>query len=228
MNKVLTVKNLSVKYGRYEVLKNINFEVLLGDYISIIGPNGAGKSSLVKAILGLIKPCQGEIMLENPVIGYLPQKTYTNDKAFPATVKEIISLGLLGTKKHPKIVNASDKEKIDITLKKLKITELKNRKIGSLSGGEQQRVLLARAIVNNPSILILDEPTSALDPEFKKEFNDIIHKLNTIDKVTILLITHDNSSIKQHSNKIMYVNREIIYYGLRENFSMIQEEGNHE
>lgn len=228
MINVLTVNNLSVKYGRHEVLKDINFEVQIGDYICIIGPNGAGKSTLVKAILGLIEPSQGEIKLENPIIGYLPQKTYSTDKAFPATVKEIVSLGLLGTKKHPKLININDKEKIDIILKKLHISDLKNRKIGSLSGGEQQRVLLARAIVNNPSILILDEPTSALDPEFKKEFNDIIHQLNKKDNVTILLITHDNSSIKQHSNKIMYVNREIIYYGLRENFLMNNEEDKHE
>ncbi len=218
MNNALTVENLNVKFGHFEVLKNISFSVEIGDYISIVGPNGAGKTTLAKTLLGLIPNYSGEIILFNNKIGYLPQKAFTTDRNFPATVSEIVSIGLLGSKKHPKLITATDHIKINQALEKLHICELKDRKIGLLSGGEQQRVLLARAMVNSPSILILDEPTSALDPSFKKEFNQILKTLNIEDKVTILHVTHDISGLENSSNKILYINQNIIYYGNSENY----------
>lgn len=213
MNEVLTIKNLTVSYGNFDAIKDISFSVNKGDYINIIGPNGAGKTTLVKAILGLIKEYKGEIDLSNQSLGYLPQKNNTQEKIFPATVKEIVSIGLLGSKKHPKILNNKDKAKIEQTLKKLNIWELRNRKIGHLSGGEQQRVLLARAIVNNPTILILDEPTSALDPNFKNAFYEILQTLNKDNYVTILHITHDTNNINLSQNKVLYINQTLKYYG---------------
>ncbi len=222
MDNVLTVENLNVSYGRFGVIKDVTFSVQKGDYINIIGPNGAGKTTLAKAILGLIPYYSGSINLFNHRIGYLPQKTSFFGKFFPATVKEIVSLGLLGTKKHPKIFNSDDLNKIDNTLKKLDIYDLKNRKIGLLSGGQQQRVLLARALVNSPDILLLDEPTSALDPHFKREFYHILENLNKKDLTTILHITHDISGNEDNNNKILYINQSIIYYGNRENYTLPQ------
>jgi len=219
MNNILEIKKLTVKYGNFIALKDISFKVQKGDYLNIIGPNGAGKTTLIKAILGLIKDYKGEINLDNQLIGYLPQKANTQEKIFPATVKEIVSLGLFNTKKHPIILNNKDKRKIEQSLKKLNIVQLKNRKIGYLSGGQQQRVLLARAIVNSPKILILDEPTSALDPKFKVTFNEILRVLNEEDNVTILHITHDINGIKNPQNKILYINQVLEYYGYKSNFN---------
>ena len=216
MNDIITIKNLSVTLGHNKVLNDITFSVQSGDYINIIGPNGAGKTTLIKVILGLIKDYQGTISLNRQVIGYLPQKNQIQEKIFPATVQEIASLGLLGSKKLPRIINALDKKKLNSILSKLQISDLKNQKIGHLSGGQQQRVHLARALVNSPDILILDEPTSALDPTFKKAFYQILTKINQEDNVTILHITHDISGLEEGNNKILYLNQSLIYYGNRE------------
>lgn len=218
MNKLIEVKNLSINFGHVQALKNISFSVYEGDYINIIGPNGAGKTTLIKAILGLINDYEGKVITHNTLIGYLPQKTSDIDKIFPATVKEIVCLGLLSTKKNPKIINNQDKLKIRNILHKLDIWELRNRKIGHLSGGQKQRVLLARALVNEPKILILDEPTSALDPEFKTSFYKILHKLNEDDNVTILHITHDINT-NNFYNKILYINQILEYFGDKDGYN---------
>ncbi len=220
MSEILTIENLTISFNQFDIIKNISFSVFKGDYVNIIGPNGAGKTTLIKAILGLIPEYRGNIKYHEDRIGYLPQKTYSTEKIFPATVKEIVSLGLLATKKHPKIITVSDQKQIMNTLNKLHIANLANRRIGLLSGGQQQRVLLARAIVNTPSMLILDEPTSALDPKFKKEFYKLLKKLNQEYQMTILHITHDISGLEDSGNKVLYINQEVVYYGKRENFTI--------
>jgi len=220
MDNVLTIEKLSVSYGHFEVINDVSFSVKKGDYINIIGPNGAGKTTLAKAILGLINDYKGSITRYGHQVGYLPQKAFSTEKFFPASVAEIVSLGLLGSKRHPKLITSSDHKKIEETLDKLHIGDLKNRKIGLLSGGQQQRVLLARAIVNSPSILILDEPTSALDPNFKKEFYHILHQLNKDEQVTVLHITHDISGLENESNKILYINQSLVYYGNRADYTI--------
>ncbi|MDF2699464.1 MAG: transporter related protein [Haloplasmataceae bacterium] len=213
MENILSVKNLSVQFGKYQALKNINFDVNEGDYISIVGPNGAGKSTLVKAILGLVDISSGERYFENKNIGYLPQRAFTKDSLFPATVKEVVSHGLLASKKHPKMINSQDKKNIDEILTKLQIIDLKDRKIGTLSGGQQQRVFLARALISNPKMLILDEPASALDPNFRKDFYELLKKLNQEEHVTILHVTHDINSIESCQDKILFIDREVIFFG---------------
>lgn len=223
MNNILEVENLNIAYGHDYVVKDVSFTVNKGDYVNIIGPNGAGKTTLVKAILGLISDYQGAISIKAETVGYLPQKNNNNDKMFPASVKEIVSLGLLGNHKRPKLFTANDHKRIEEVLKKLGIYHLRYRRIGELSGGEQQRVLLARAIVNNPQLLILDEPTSALDPHFKQEFYQFLNRLNQEDGITILHITHDTGNKESGYNKILYINRTILYYGLKENYLDIEE-----
>lgn len=223
MNNILEVENLNIAYGHDYVVKDVSFTVNKGDYVNIIGPNGAGKTTLVKAILGLISDYQGAITIKAETVGYLPQKNNNNDKMFPASVKEIVSLGLLGNHKRPKLFTANDHKRIEEVLKKLGIYHLRYRRIGELSGGEQQRVLLARAIVNNPQLLILDEPTSALDPHFKQEFYQFLNRLNQEDDITILHITHDTGNKESGYNKILYINRTILYYGLKENYLDIEE-----
>jgi zinc transport system ATP-binding protein len=227
METALNVKNLSVKYGESSVLSNISFEVMKGDYIGLAGPNGAGKTTLVKAILGLIKKSEGEISIygkriENfkdwEKIGYLPQKNTSFNRLFPATVKEVIKMGLLSNKQRPKRFTKEDGNKVNEILETLKITDLKNKMISKLSGGQTQRVFLARAFVGNPELLILDEPSTALDPETRKDFFDFVQNLNETKKTTIILITHDTGHIGHHANKILYIDKTVIFFGKFEDF----------
>ena len=223
MSSLISIKDLTVKFGRQVVLKDINLEVLPGDYINIIGPNGAGKSTLIKTILGLVTPEGGEINknIKNK-IGYLPQRAFTVDRVFPATVKEVISTGLLAQKKHPRFINYNDKKRIQEILKELHIEDLKDRKVGSLSGGEQQRVYLARALISKPQILILDEPTSALDPNFRHQFHKLLEEINQKQNVTIIHITHDLTTLKQNNQKILLINQGMMFYG---NYEQYLEKG---
>ena len=235
-NVLLDIKNVVLKYGRYEVLSETSFSVEQGDYIGIVGPNGSGKTTLMKAILGLHPLFGGAIFLNSEIknsrfIGYLPQKAITNDRLFPAKVSEIVSMGLLAQKKEPKLITRQDNAKIDIVLEKLKISDLKDKKIGNLSGGQQQRVLLARAMVGSPKLLILDEPTSALDPKIREEFYNILYELNVNDGVTILLVSHDMGSIGKYTKKLLYLDRRLVFYGSYDAFcnssDMTQYFGHH-
>lgn len=228
MSKILTVQNLTMKYGRNEVLSDISFEVDVGDYIGIVGPNGSGKTTLIKGLLGLVPSYEGKIQFGEEVrgssfIGYLPQKVIVTDRLFPAKVKEIVSVGLLGNKKTPKFLTKRDFEKIDNILERLRISDLKDRKIGELSGGQQQRVLLARAMVSSPKMLILDEPTSALDPKIREEFYELVKELNRDDRVTVLLVSHDVGSIGKYTRKMLYLDKRLVFYGSYEDFCKSKE-----
>lgn len=218
MNKILEVRELCVNYGQQEVLKNISFEVKEGDYIGLVGANGSGKTTLVKALLGLIEADSGEVVTYSAngvkgTIGYLPQVAVTGNTLFPAEVHEVVAVGLIGSKSFPKRIEKKDDRKIDDILKRLDIYNLKHKKIGDLSGGQQQRVLLARALVNSPRLLILDEPTSALDPKVRSDFFKLIRDININEGTSILLVSHDISSIRKCAGKIMLLDREIEYFG---------------
>jgi zinc transport system ATP-binding protein len=142
---------------------------------------------------------------------------------FPAKVGEVIEMGLLVQKKFPKILGTEDKEKVDSILNELGISDLKEKKIGQLSGGQQQRVLLARAMVGKPEILILDEPTSALDPKIRTEFYEMIRALNERHQVTILLVSHDIGSVGKYTNKMLYLDQRLVFYGDYKDFCHSQD-----
>lgn len=221
----LSIRDVSVKLGRVEVLSGISFEVSKGDYIGIAGPNGSGKTTLMKAILGLLPLSGGSISQgansENGkagYIGYLPQKVFVTDRFFPAEVSEIVAMGRLAGKTGLRFYSRKDRNAVDSILEKLHLLDLRNRKIGSLSGGQQQRVLLARALVGNPSILLLDEPTSALDPAVREEFYSILHTLNRESDTTIMLVSHDIGSIGKYTKKLLYLDRQVLFYGTWDEF----------
>ncbi|EKE11359.1 MAG: hypothetical protein ACD_15C00101G0007 [uncultured bacterium] len=225
MSEIIKVENLSFSYGQSEILKNISFVVEKGDFVGLAGPNGAGKTTLVKALLGLLSPTQGKIEFferkhgvfsDWGKIGYLPQKNPTINPLFPATVSEIVSLGLLSQKKWPKRLTAADKKKTDAVLRQLDILHLEKKMFSELSGGQQQKTLLARSLASNPEILIFDEPSTALDPESRESFFSLMQHLNEKHQITIILITHDTSYIGRYANKLLYLDKELIYFG---NFS---------
>ena len=225
---ILRADNITLKYGRHEVLTDASFTVEAGDYIGIVGPNGSGKTSLMKAMLGLITPSSGKFsyageVRDNRFIGYLPQKVISGDPLFPAKVREVVAMGLLSSKRFPKHLSLEDYKKVDEILSRLKIGNLAEKKIGNLSGGQQQRVLLARALVSSPRLLILDEPTSALDPKVRENFYGILKELNEQDGVTILLVSHDIGSIGQYTKKMLYLDRTVVFFGTYEDFCHSQD-----
>jgi zinc transport system ATP-binding protein len=225
--EIVSTKMLSCSYREGRVLEDISFLVERGDYVGIVGPNGSGKSTLVKALLGLITVNSGSASLFGSrlsdfrdwhKIGYLPQSLHLVNPVFPATVHETVGLGLLSRKKFPKRLNKSDHTKINITLEELAILELERKMIGELSGGQLQRVLLARAIVNDPELLVLDEPTAALDPETRDRFYGMIAEINRSRGVTVLLVTHDSGAIGEHASKMLYLDKKILFYGSFDEF----------
>jgi len=222
MTTIIESENISVHYGQTEALKGISFIIETGDFIGLAGPNGAGKTTLVKAILGLLPISKGKIKLfgkdredftEWGRIGYLPQKNSTINTLFPATVDEVVMLGLLSQKKWPRRMNKNDLIRTDEVLQELGIYNLKKRMLSELSGGQQQKVFLARAIISNPEVLIFDEPSTALDPESRNDFFKMINKLNKEKGVAIILITHDTGYIGNYANKLLYIDRKLVHFG---------------
>ncbi|OPY65674.1 MAG: High-affinity zinc uptake system ATP-binding protein ZnuC [Syntrophorhabdus sp. PtaU1.Bin050] len=233
---VLTAEDLAFRYNSTEVLSDISFRLQAGDYVGIVGPNGSGKTTLIKLILGFIQPDRGTILLfgSNPAdfsewrrVGYLPQRINSFNPNFPATVREIVALGLLSTKGFPKRIGKADKGAIESALSLLDILDIKNKLIGELSGGQQQRVLLAKAIVSKPELLILDEPTTALDPEAREKFFNTLRDLNRDGKVTIVIITHDTGTIGKYASRLLYLDKRIVFYGGFDAFCESSEMGSY-
>ena len=209
------------------VLEEVTVTVGQGDYVGIVGPNGSGKSTFVRSLMGLCAISDGEARLFGvPVqqftewhrIGYLPQSIQVINPAFPATVEEVVALGLLSRTRFPRRLSARDRTAVTETLALLDIEGLRYRLVGELSGGQQQRVLLARALVNNPELLILDEPTAALDPEIRDRFYRLIGEINRSRGVTVLLVTHDTGVIGEHADKMLYLDKRVLFYGSFEQF----------
>ncbi len=222
MASILSVKNLYCGYGSFEVLSDVSFDVEKGDYIGLAGPNGAGKTTLVKTVLGLSENFKGVIKLFGDDrrsfegwgrVGYLSQRVTAFNPLFPAAVKEVVGLGLLSQKEFPKRFDRTDDAKIMQSLDLMGISDLHRKPVSDLSGGQQQRVFLARALVSNPELLILDEPGTALDPQSREDFFEFIKKLNRDKGITIILITHDTAQIGQYANKLLYMDKKVVFYG---------------
>ena len=190
---ILKVNGLSLGYEKQVVINDISFEVNNKDFILVIGSNGAGKSTLIKGILGIIKPIRGEIIYDSETknhIGYMPQETKV-DRNFPASVMEIVLSGLINKMGRRPFYNKEDKKKAREALKILKIENLEKKIFSELSGGQRQKVLLARSLCATTNLLILDEPSNNLDQESKVEFYSTLKHLNEGHGITIIMITHD-------------------------------------
>ncbi|NLA77999.1 MAG: metal ABC transporter ATP-binding protein [Erysipelothrix sp.] len=215
MTKLIEANHVSIAYGRLDAVQDVSFHIENNDFLAIVGPNGSGKTTLMKAILGLVPIQKGSIIRADSIsqqdIGYLPQASFLGDKHFPATVKEIIATGL---REQPLLgLSKANEKAIRQVSGLLDIKHLLNKKIGHLSGGQHQRVLMARALVKSPKILILDEPTSALDPKIREDFYTLIHHLHAHEQVSIVLISHDLQSVNQYAKNILYLDQKLIYFG---------------
>ena len=217
---LIEVKNLTLGYDRHIVLKHINFDIEENDFICIVGPNGSGKSTLVKGILGLIKPIKGKVVyngLKQNFIGYMPQETKV-DSNFPASVMEIVLSGTLNNLGLKSFYSKKEKEEAINNLKLLGIEKLKNRSFCDLSGGQRQKVLLARSLCATSKLLILDEPSNNLDSRSKKELYNTITDLNKNHGITIIMITHDLDHDNLLGNKILSLREDDVFFGSVDDF----------
>lgn len=209
---IVSLKNVTVKYGSYTAIESANLEIFEGDFIGIIGPNGGGKTTLIKTILGSV-PYSGEITLSptlfdngRRLIGYLPQQT-TFDRQFPISVIEVVLSGLQSQKGFSRRYKTAERNKALQLLDNMGISSIADRQIGEISGGQMQRVLLCRAIIAEPKLLILDEPTNFVDKRFESELYDILSELNK--QMTIVMVSHDVHNISSAVKSIVCVNRTI-------------------
>lgn len=223
---ILKVKNLSTGYHGLEVLNDVSFEVNQGDYFCIVGSNGSGKSTLIKCLLGLVPHSSGEIdfAVSNQEIAYLPQIN-TIPREMPATVKEVVMTGLQKSGKRLPFYSRDDAKACAYAMETLDIKNLSGKRIGELSGGQLQRVLLARALCRRPKILILDEPTSGLDEKSTGTLYSLLDKLNHDEKMTIIMITHDIDDVKFCANKVLVLDNEGIFCGDIDHWLKIRREG---
>ena len=216
----LTCTALSLGYEGKEILSNLNFSVVAGDYVCILGENGSGKTTLMRTILGLHKPMKGSIStgdgLNRREIGYLPQQN-SIQRDFPATVREIVISGFQGQCGFRPFYTREQKRRADENIELMGISHLKNRCYRELSGGQQQRVLLARALCATRKMLFLDEPVAGLDPKVTQEMYALIEKLNKELGITIIMISHDIRAAIQFSNKILHIGSEI-FFGSRDEY----------
>jgi zinc transport system ATP-binding protein len=211
------IENVSFSYGNQTVLSNVFLNIKRGDFTAIIGPNGGGKTTLIKLILGILKPNSGKILLFSDIpqkarkmAGYIPQEPSSN-KSFPISVLDVVLMGLLSKSRLLKPFTKKDKERAMAVLNELKILELYNKNIGELSGGQRQKVFLARAIISNPQILFLDEPTSSIDPVSQDEIYEYLKNLNN-NGITIVIITHNISALSSYVKSIACVNKNLFFH----------------
>ena len=217
MSKLIEITNLSVGYeNKPDVLKNVSLTIYDDDFLGIIGPNGGGKTTLLKTVLGLISPVAGTVRFfdgERQVpslnIGYLSQVNRI-DRKFPISVSEVILSGLTLRKQLFRRYAAEDKQKVKRVAERLGIRELLPRAIGELSGGQLQRVLLGRAIIDNPKLIILDEPSTYVDKLFETNFYKLLGDIN--NELAIMLVSHDVGTIISLVKNIACVNQELHYH----------------
>ena len=216
---LIEVNNICLGYESNIVLKDLSFNIDEGDFVCIVGPNGSGKSTLIKGILGLIRPLKGKITFNNlkqNMIGYMPQETRV-DQTFPASVMEIVMSGTLNSLKGIMYSN-KEKEVANKTLKLLGIEELKDKSFSSLSGGQRQKVLLARSLCATEKLLILDEPSNNLDSKSKKDLYKIVKEINKKEGITVLMVTHDLDHNNLVGNKILSLREDEVFFGTTEDF----------
>lgn len=211
-NKIIELKSISVEYDGIKALDNASLNIYENDFLGIIGPNGGGKTTLIKSIVGGVS-YKGEIVYHGimktegkRMIGYLPQIN-NFDRSFPIAVKEVVLSGLMSTKSLFGRYTRQDKSKALELIEQVGLIHLADKAVGELSGGELQRLLLCRALISDPKLLILDEPANFVDNNFERELYEILRKLN--EKIAIIMVSHDVGTITSVVKNIVCVNKKI-------------------
>ena len=218
----LRLDNLGFAYGNDWLFKNVNIQIDAGEFVGIIGPNGAGKSTLLRLLADIYKPTQGQVYLFDcplakftdwQAVGYVPQNPARQQKAFPITVREVVSLGILAGRGIFSGLTSADKQVIAEIMQEFNLTELAERKLGDLSGGQQQKVFLAKAMVNKPKLLLLDEPATGIDTKTKIELYEYLHDLNRRAGCTIVMISHDLELTAKMAGRALCIDRGVCFFG---------------
>lgn len=233
VHHVISLKNINFAYGDKKILDNVSLKINKGSFMGLVGPNGGGKTTLIKIILGLLKPDSGSItILDKPIhyfkqwnrIGYVSQKSNSFNKGFPATVFEVVSMGLTAKIGYFKFFNKTHKEKVFQALKQVGMEDYAKQNISNLSGGQQQRVFIARSLVGDPELLILDEPTVGVDFKNVERFYELLHRLNRDKNLTLLLVTHDTGAMTKFATDVVCLNQTLHFHGKSEEYTSLTDE----
>ena len=210
--EIIRLKDVFVSYNEETVLDGVDLKVNDKEFLSIIGPNGGGKTTLAKTMLGLVKPWKGEVFVaEGLKIGYVPQHTKF-DRGFSINVYDVIISGRIQSSiRFFRGFSREDKSHAAEVIRALKLESIQKKQIGSLSGGQLQKVLIGRALVGKPDVLILDEPTANLDSENKREIYEALHNFNK--NKAVILITHDVEYLNENKRDVVLLNKKIMYRG---------------
>jgi zinc transport system ATP-binding protein len=221
MRPFVELEGVGVSYGEVRVLDGINLTVEPGDFLGIIGPNGSGKTTLLRVMLGLLVPQEGSVRLfgQPPAsfrewrrVGYVPQRAVL-DPSLPVTVQEVVASGLVASLSLLQRLGRAQRARVTEALARLGMEAHARARIGALSTGQQQRVLIARALVSDPELIILDEPTGGVDPEAQTSFYASLHHLNREREVTLVLVSHDIGVVAKEVTKLACLNRRLIFHG---------------
>jgi zinc transport system ATP-binding protein len=221
VSPVVTLDHVSMDYGAGRVLDDVTFTIEARDFVGIIGPNGSGKTTLLRLILGLLTPTAGSIRLfgSSPgalrdwrKIGYVPQRAIF-DPMLPVRVDEVVMTGLVASRALFRRQGADARGRLSDALARVGMAEAAAARVGTLSAGQQQRVLIARALVSDPELLILDEPTGGVDPETQTSFYVLLQQLNRERGVTLVLVSHDVGVVAREVTKLACLNRRVIFCG---------------
>jgi zinc transport system ATP-binding protein len=209
---LLRVENLCLRYGEADVVQDLSLEIERGQFACLIGPNGAGKSSLIKALAGLLQPARGRIASSARQIGYVPQQLPL-DANLPVTVAEFLSLKLTRSRFWFGLQEGNMRDQICNQLEEIGAAHLLKRRLGKLSGGEFQRILVAYALLLRPDLLLLDEPLTGVDIRGGLSFDGLLHHLHDHRHITILMVSHDLHLVEHLSDVVFCINRTMCCHG---------------
>ncbi|MGD2268978.1 MAG: ABC transporter ATP-binding protein [Desulfobacterales bacterium] len=217
---IIDIRNLCFSFNEYPILEDVNLDVQKGDFLAMIGPNGGGKTTLLRLMLGLLKPTQGSIRIfaatpseASHRIGYVPQDVHINMQ-FPISALDVVLMGKLKPGRGWSRYSRQDRIHAREALDKLEMGEFCERRIGELSGGQIQRVLIARALVTEPEILFLDEPTASIDTKGQRGFYNLLKQLN--ETITIVIVSHDLMVLSGYVKSVACVNQHLHYHNQAE------------
>ncbi len=207
---LLEVRNLTFGYGSQPVLEDVDLTIGGRDFLALLGPNGGGKTTLLKLLLGLLRPWRGEVVRRlsgrRGAIGYVPQ--FSNfDRDFPLRVESLVLMGRLGISGLLRPYRRADRRRVAEVLDRLRLSALARLPIGELSGGQLQRVLIARALAGDPEVLLLDEPTASVDPESREVLGAVLSELNA--RIPVVVVTHDPGALSRQVTHVAFVNRRL-------------------
>lgn len=209
-------------YDGQVVVEDASFVVSAGEFVAILGPNGSGKTTLLRMALGLLKPTHGDVLLfgtradrfhDWEKIGYVPQRVEGLETRFPATVAEVVAQGRYFGFDPLRLFRRGDRKRVDEALETVGIPSLRDRRVSSLSVGQQQRMLIARALVRRPAVMFMDEPVAGVDAAGREQFHSLIRHLNQDLGITIVLVSHDIGAVMREATTCACINRQLMFHG---------------